>query len=63
MKNPNAFLALGGVLFIGALLITTVWLIIEHNMADPYAGPATEIETEDSADPVAPGWISMPVEE
>ncbi|ODT76727.1 MAG: hypothetical protein ABS69_09210 [Nitrosomonadales bacterium SCN 54-20] len=55
VKNPNAFLALGGVLFIGALLITTVWLIIEHNMADPYAGPATEIETEDSADPVAPG--------
>lgn len=55
VKNSNAFLALGGVLFIGALLITTVWLIIEHNMADPYAGSAPEIGTEDPADPVARG--------
>lgn len=48
VKNPNAFLALGGALTIGALLITTVWLIIEHNMADHYVGPTSEIGTEDS---------------
>jgi uncharacterized protein len=54
VKNQNAFLALGGMLFIGALLITTVWLIIEHNMADPYAGPTAEIGTENPVDPVAP---------
>jgi hypothetical protein len=53
VKNPNAFLALGGVLFIGALLITTVWLIIEHNMADPYAGPAAETGTENPVTPAA----------
>jgi len=54
VKNPNAFLALGGALFIGALLITTVWLIIEHNMADPYAGSVAETGTEDSVDSAAP---------
>lgn len=53
VKNLNAFLALGGALFIGALLITTVWLIIEHNMADPYAGPAAETGTENPVTPAA----------
>lgn len=44
--NPNAYLALGGSLTIGALLIALVWLVIEHNLADPYVAPASKIETE-----------------
>ncbi|MBN9131874.1 MAG: SEL1-like repeat protein [Nitrosospira multiformis] len=54
VKNPNAFLALGGALFIGALLITTVWLIIEHNMTDPYMGSVAETGTQDPVDSAVP---------
>lgn len=44
VRNPNAYVALGGALTIVALLITTVWLIIEQNLADPFAAPVAEIE-------------------
>lgn len=57
VKNPNAFLALGGVLFLGALLVTTVWLIIEHNMADHYVEPVAETGTEE---PIASTTVSKP---
>ena len=57
VKNPNAFLALGGVLFLGALLVTTVWLIIEHNMADHYVEPVAETKTEE---PIASTTVSKP---
>lgn len=49
MRNPNAYVAFGGALTVGALLIAMVWLIIEHNLADPFSVPVAEIEPEKSA--------------
>lgn len=49
VRNPNAYLALGGALTVSALLVVMVWLIIEQNMAEQYVGPVSEIEPEKPA--------------
>ncbi|WP_235001439.1 tetratricopeptide repeat protein [Nitrosovibrio sp. Nv4] len=49
MRNPNAYLALGGALTISVLLVVMVWLIIEQNMAEQYVAPVSEIEPEKPA--------------
>lgn len=46
VRNPHAYVAVGSTVTVGALLIALVWLIIEHNMADSYFGPISEIELE-----------------
>lgn len=55
VRNPGAYVALGGALIIVALLITTVGLIIEHNLEDPFAAPVAEIEIGPENSSVARG--------
>lgn len=74
VKNPSAYLALGATLTVAAILITMVWLVIEHNMADQYIAPISAAEpdepdvdlnksaraTSSTSAPVAPGTTSDP---
>lgn len=46
VKNPSAYLALGATLTVAALLVTMVWLVIEHNMADQYVAPTSAAEPD-----------------
>jgi hypothetical protein len=48
VQNPTAYVAAGAVLSFIALVITTVWLIIEQNSADQYIMPASEGQPEPS---------------
>lgn len=51
MRNPNAYLAAGAVLGIGAMLITTVWLVIEQNLGDHPIMAASKTEAEQAGVP------------
>jgi hypothetical protein len=51
VRNPNAYFAAGAVLAIGAMLITTVWLVIEQNIGGQPVLAASKTEPEQSAPP------------
>ena len=51
MRNPNAYFAAGAVLGIGAMLITTVWLVIEQNLGDHPVMAASKTEAEQAGVP------------
>src|SRR6185437_2175741 len=51
VRNPNAYLAAGAVLGIGAMLITTVWLVIEQNLGDHPIMAASKTEAEQAGVP------------
>lgn len=51
VRNPNAYLAAGAVLGLGAMVIATVWLIIEQNMGGQPVLAASVSEPEQIAMP------------
>jgi len=51
VRNPNAYFAAGAVAAIGAILITTVWLVIEQNFGGQPIMAASKTEPEQAALP------------
>ena len=48
VQNPTAYIAAGAVLSFIALVVATIWLVVEQNFFDEYIVPASEGQAESS---------------